>query len=86
MCNYDQSVKLMIRFGGEDCVFVTESDNYSDAVSLMELGIWLDISLISICVFLLWNTVEQFHEDNPMCMWSHGSSTPVLTDQYKHCS
>lgn len=39
MSNYDHSVKLMIRFGEEDCVFVTERDTYSGAVSLMELGI-----------------------------------------------
>lgn len=47
MCNYDHSVRLMIRFSEEDRVFVAESDNYS-TVSLMKLEIWLDINLLSL--------------------------------------
>ena len=32
ICNYDHSVQLIMRFGEEDRVFVTESDNYSDGL------------------------------------------------------
>lgn len=51
MCNYEHSVRLTIRFGAEDPVFGTASDNYSDCWSyLLEISIIDVIELIELMV------------------------------------